>query len=117
MTGFKPEQDGSHKGWQDSSVKLGIDEVLEKLLKLREDSSPGPDGIHPILLKSCARTLAEPLFVIFQASFESGMVPADWKTALVTPVFKKGSRSDPSNYRPISLTSVCCKLVRQSLTA
>ena len=120
MTGFKPEHDGSHLGWQDSSVKLGKEEVLGKLLKLREDSSPGPDGIHPMLLKSCAGTLAEPLSVIFQTSFESGVVPADWKTALVTPIFKKGSRSDPANYRPISLTSVCCKLleslIRQSLT-
>ena len=46
---------------------------------------------------------------IFQQSLDSGIVPIQWKHAYVSPVFKKGSTSDPKNYRPISLTSVVCK--------
>jgi len=100
MTGFEAENDANHTGWQDSSVRLEKKDVLEKLFRLREDTSLGPDGIHLLLLKSCAEFAAEPLSLIFQAAFESRVVPKDWKTALVTPIFKTGSRSDPANYRP-----------------
>ena len=51
------------------------------------------------------------LTTIFQASIDQGTVPDDWKTAFVTPLFKKGDRSKASNYRPVSLTSVCCKVI------
>jgi hypothetical protein len=107
--------------WQDSCVDISREAVLIKLLKLKEDKSPGPDGIHPMVLKSCAEAVAGPLSRIYQESFDSGTVPNDWKTANITPIFKKGSRSEPSNYRPMSLTSICCKilesLIRRSLTA
>ena len=107
--------------WHDSYVDISKEAVLIKLLKLKEDKSPGPDGIHPMVLKSCAVAVADPLSRIYQESFDSGIIPNDWKTATITPIFKKGSRKDPSNYRPISLTSICCKilesLIRHSLTA
>ena len=50
------------------------------------------------------------LALIFNASFRQGKLPTDWKIAFVTPVFKKGLRTDPTNYRPISLTCICCKV-------
>jgi len=56
---------------------------------------------------------------LFRASLTAGKLPNAWKVATVSPIFKKGSRSDVSNYRPISLTSICCKtmekLVREAL--
>jgi hypothetical protein len=55
--------------------------------------------------------LAPVLAKIFNKSLETGEVPADWKEANVTPIFKKGSRATPENYRPVSLTSVSCKLL------
>lgn len=71
--------------------------------------------MHPMLLKECADVLAEPLSMIFQQSFASGHLPADWKSANVVPIFKKGKRGDVSNYRPVSLTSVPCKVMEALL--
>jgi hypothetical protein len=86
-------------------------EVVEKTLKgLPAKTSFGPDGIPPLLLKKCAAELAEPLSHIFRASFEEGALPDDWLKAEIAPIFKKkGQSSDPQNYRPVSLTSACCK--------
>ena len=65
-----------------------------------------------MLLRSCAAAVAEPLSMIFTSSFESGEVPEDWRTAVIVPFYKKkGLRSDPTNYRPVSLTSVPCKIM------
>jgi len=55
--------------------------------------------------------MAEPLSIIFQESYNSGNLPHDWKTANIVPIYKKGDRADPNNYRPVSLTSVPCKLM------
>ena len=63
------------------------------------------------LLKATARESAEILQVIFQRSIDEGVLPEDWKKALITPVYKKASRSDPANYRPVSLTCISCKLL------
>ena len=78
------------------------------ILKIK---SPGPDAIHPHLLKNCADLLALPLSCIFQKSFQNSCLPDDWKSAVVTPLFKKGSKLDPGNYRPVSLTCVSCKVM------
>ncbi len=79
----------------------------------------GPDELHPLLLKTMAKTFAIPLLLIFQKSINSGQIPKVWKDARVTPLFKKGSKSTPGNYRPVSLTSIVCKclekLVRKSI--
>lgn len=69
----------------------------------------GPDGLHPRLLKQCASQLTYPLYIIFKSSITHGCVPDDWKVSHVIPIYKKGSRSDPLNYRPISLTPIPCK--------
>jgi len=98
-------------GRQDSDLNFDEIAVMEKLLKLNSDKSPGSDGIHSQLLKECATVLAEPLSLLFQRSFDTGTLPADWKTANIVPIFKKGDRTDRANYRPVSLTSVPCKII------
>ena len=85
--------------------------MLKRLQKLQGDLSPGPDGPHSHFLKECAASIAEPLSIIFSRSFETGLLPADWKTVQVVPIFKKGARNDKTNYRPVSLTAVSCKIM------
>ena len=85
--------------------------VLKMMKNLNPHKASGPDGISTRILKELAEELAPGLTIIFQSSLSSGVVPADWRTAYVTPIYKKGEHYDPANYRPVSLTSVVCKLL------
>jgi len=91
--------------WNDSDLNFDETTVMEKLQKLNSDKSPGSDGIHPLLLKECASVLAEPLSLLFQQSFDTGILPGDWKTANIVPIFKKGDRTDSK--LPSSFVNVC----------
>ncbi|XP_065654965.1 uncharacterized protein LOC136081565 [Hydra vulgaris] len=71
------------------------------------------DKISPFVLKTCATSMAVLLTLIFQLSIKSGKFPFSWLRVNVTPIYKKGSRTDPANYRAISLTSLPCKLIEK----
>jgi len=86
-------------------------EVKKAIRRLKKESAAGPDEIGPRLLQELEDAAAAALTIIFRESVESGVVPEDWRRANVTPIFKKGSKAEPGNYRPVSLTSVCCKLL------
>ena len=92
-------------------IKVAVDGVLKLLEELNTQKAPGPDGLTPKILKECAKNVAPLLQQIFQRSLDTGDLPDDWKQANVSPIFKKGNRSDPANYRPVSLTSIPCKLL------
>jgi len=85
------------------------------LKSLNPSKAMGPDGIHGKVLKTCARSLAHPLSVLFNLSFSTGCIPPDWKLASVVPVFKKGDKTSVENYRPISLTSLVMKVFERSI--
>ena len=87
----------------------------KKLSKIKSNAAPGPDGITAWLLPKLQDVLAKPICMIYNTSLSSGEVPSDWKCAHVTPVFKKGNRSMAENYRPISLTSIVCKIFESML--
>ena len=108
-----PHQQGN--GVLDDIV-FGPTEVENILLALDVNSSMGPDGLHPHLLKACAVNLAYPLWKIFRLSLEEGTLPLLWKLSLVVPIFKKGCHADPLNYRPISLTSVVAKCLERLIS-
>ena len=81
------------------------------LRKLKINSSPGPDQLPPILFNKTASSISYPLSILFRSVIDLHELPLEWKQSIVSPIFKKGSPSDPSNYRPISLTCTCCKIL------
>ena len=96
-----------------TDITFSEDRIIQMIKSMKSGSSAGPDGIHPRVLKETSHVIAPPLCLIFNMSMAAGQVPKAWKDATVVPIFKKGSRSSPSNYRPVSLTSVCCKLMEK----
>ncbi|KFV83933.1 Putative 115 kDa protein in type-1 retrotransposable element R1DM, partial [Struthio camelus australis] len=91
------------------------DRVRGHLAKLDTHRSMGPDGMHPRVLRELADVIARPLSIILARSWRSGEVPEDWKKSNVTPVFKKGKKEEPGNYRPVSLPSIPGKVMEQLL--
>ena len=86
-----------------------VSDVEKRLIALKPDKSPGSDKIHPRVLRELANQVAYPLYIIFKKSSSDSELPASWKLGHITPIFKKGSKSEASNYWPVSLTSVVCK--------
>ncbi len=67
--------------------------------------------------KELAKEIAPILKIIFNISYDTGTIPEQWKTAIVQPVYKKGNKYDAANYRPISLTCICCKLMEHIIAS
>lgn len=87
--------------------------VFRCIRMLKPKSSAGPDGIPTRVLKKLASSISLPLSELFTSFMSVCKVPSEWKTAIVTPLFKKGQPSQCSNYRPISLTCCVCKLMER----
>ena len=85
--------------------------VADKIKTLKSSPAAGPDGFSSIFLQRYAEHLSLPLAIIFNRSMQSGTIPRQWRDANITPIFKKGGKGDPGNYRPISLTSVPCRIM------
>jgi len=92
-------------------VAFTVEDIEKKLKNLRPNKSPGADGLHPRVLCELREHIAEPLYHIFRKSLDTGDLPEDWKMGIIAPIFKKGNKQTPSNYRPVSLTSIPCKML------
>jgi hypothetical protein len=87
-------------------TQFGVERLLANL---DPNKAAGPDKLHPSFLKEVSTELS-PLYTrLFQKSLDEGYVPTQWRTADVSPIFKKGEKYDPANYRPVSLTAVTSK--------
>ena len=91
---------------------------LLKLLKnLNPHKATGPDNLPAYFLHNFAEELSPFLTFFFQKSIDTGKIPNDWKQANVVPIFKKGDKHNAINYRPVSLTAICCKILEHILTS
>ncbi|CAH8482760.1 unnamed protein product [Dicrocoelium dendriticum] len=95
------------------TVSCSEDQVRGLLANLDCSKPPGPDGLHPLLLKRLAPVIAPAVTELFEASLTQGNVPREWKQAIVRPFPKGGNRSRVENYRPICLTPVLAKLLEK----
>ena len=91
-------------------VKSDIEEVINKL---DENKAMGPDGVSGRMLKECKKQLLDPILNLIRTSITTGQVPVEWKRADVVPIYKSGCRMETLNYRPVSLTSIMCKICEE----
>jgi hypothetical protein len=100
-------------GHKMSSVCFSVNLVKRAIARLRTNSKGGPDGLPPLLLKTCVSQLSAPLAYIYNLCFQQNYLAPDWLRAYITPVFKKGDPTNPLNYRPIALTCTICKIMER----
>ena len=93
------------------NIIIDIDGVTKLLQGVNPSKASGPDMLPTRVLKTAALVIAPFLSLIFQQSIDTGTIPNDWKHANMTAIYKKGLRTEAANYRPISLTSIPCKLL------
>lgn len=99
--------------YEDQLIDIDIsdEDIRTTLSKLKPGKSMGTDDIHPYALRETASSVAKPLGIIFRQSIREGAIPNQWREAYVTAIHKKGDKTRPQNYRPISLTSIPCKIL------
>ncbi len=100
----------------DHVFKIDQREIRSQLKKMKNCKSCGPDGITSDMLKIAGETIIPYLVRLFNVSINNESVPDDWKSALIVPIFKSGQKCEVQNYRPVSLTSVVCKLFEKLLS-
>ena len=91
--------------------------VLKLLNNLNIHKASGPDGLSARVLKECSSEISPMLALIYNESLAQGTVPDDWRQANVAPVFKKGEKYNAANYRPVSLTCICCKTLEHIIVS
>lgn len=102
-----------------ADTPLSFDEldIYRQLCKLKPRASFVADALPPVFLKTFAIFLAEPLKIIFERSYRDGYVPDGLKFGVVSPTFKKGLRSDPHNYRPVTQCSAVSSVFERILVS
>ena len=91
------------------TLLIGEEGVFKLLDSIKVDKAAGPDELPNRVLQECAREITPAVTAIFQKSVDSEELPSDWGNANVAPVYKKGDRHTPENYRPVSLTCALSK--------
>ena len=99
--------------YQLSSITFEEEDVSRALARLNPNKGSGPDSIHPRVLREAREVLAPVPTMFFNMTLAHGQVPTEWKVGHTTTVYEKGSKAEPANYRPITLTSVVCKMLER----
>ena len=98
-----------HDQYEDSAILTDVQfnekDIEKTIAELKPTAAPGSDGIGSKILKECKKSLSQPLYILWRTSLDQGEIPAVFRQANITPIYKGGARKDPLNYRPISLTS------------
>ena len=92
-----------------TDLNINADKLLKRLKGLNVSKSPGPDKMHPRIIREVSESIIPVIHTLFTKSIQTGELPNDWKKANITAIYKKGTKSDPGNYRPVSLTCILCK--------
>ena len=90
-------------------ITVSKENIKKRLMQLKISKAPGPDQLHPRLLKELSEEISLSLEIIFNQSLKQGCLPKIWKVGEISAIFKKGNRRVAGNYRPVSLTSIICK--------
>ena len=96
---------------QIKDLQIGLNGVQKQLCSIKANKATGPDELPARVLRDTAEEIAPVIQYIFQQSLDHGKLPTDWTKALVTAIYKKGDKTNPGNYRPISLTCIICKVM------
>ena len=96
-----------------NNVEITNENFLKTISKIKRNKTEGIDGLNSTLFIECGMGLVTPLHKIFSMSLDQSVMPLDWKMANVSPIFKKGSKKDRGNYRPVSLTCHACKILER----
>ena len=111
MSSLPQAEDLCKEGEALETVEFTAEKVEKKLKELKPTAAPGPDKIWARVAHDLATELSIPLAMIYTKCMEEGVVPDEWKLANVTPIYKKGSKGLPGNYRPVSLNCILCKVM------
>ena len=96
-----------------TDIIITEESVITAIKTLKTHAAPGPDEFPAVLLKNCSKELAKPLTILYKNMLDTGIVPQDLKTAHITPIHKKGSKTLAKNYRPVALTSHLIKVLEK----
>ena len=93
-----------------NSVEILLEDIMKKINNLKENKAQGPDQMSPKVIKECKEMLGPAFTILFNKSMKEEKLPGVWKAANITPIYKGDDKSEAGNYRPVSLTSVPCKM-------
>ena len=93
------------------------DQVLKLLSSLNVNKSSGTDNLGPRILKLCAPIIYKVVAYLINLSIKTSIFPDQLKEAKITPIYKKGDKSDPCNYRPISILPTLSKIFEKHLAS
>ena len=96
-----------------TDIQFTEEKVRNLLNNLNTSKAAGPDDIHPRILKELSNEIAYPILLIFRSSFSNSNIPELWRLANASPIHKKGAKNEKENYRPISLTSIVCRIMEK----